>query len=51
MSTGPRRTAPDAARPGPARLPEVLETLEPLDDVFARPEEPLLREALYECMP
>jgi mannose-1-phosphate guanylyltransferase len=32
-------------------LPEVLETLEPLDDVLDAPEEPLLREALWECMP
>jgi mannose-1-phosphate guanylyltransferase len=32
-------------------LPEVLETLEPLEDAFDAPEEPLLREALWECMP
>lgn len=35
---------------GRARLPEVLETLEPLEEV-AGPEEDLLREAIYECMP
>jgi mannose-1-phosphate guanylyltransferase len=32
-------------------LPEVLETLEPLEDALDAPEEPLLREALWECMP
>jgi mannose-1-phosphate guanylyltransferase len=32
-------------------LPEVLEALEPLDEVFDRPEESLLCEAIYECMP
>jgi mannose-1-phosphate guanylyltransferase len=32
-------------------LPEVLETLEPLDDVFGRPEESLLCAAIYECLP
>lgn len=32
-------------------LPEVLEALEPLADAFGTPEEPLLREAVYECMP
>ena len=32
-------------------LPEVLEALEPLDDAFDRPEESLLCEAIYECMP
>lgn len=35
---------------GRARLPEVLETLEPLEEA-AGPEEDLLREAVYECMP
>jgi hypothetical protein len=29
----------------------VLETLEPLEDALDAPEEPLLREALWECMP
>jgi hypothetical protein len=33
------------------RLPEVLEALEPIEDVFGRPEESLLCEAIYECMP
>jgi mannose-1-phosphate guanylyltransferase len=33
------------------QLPEVLEALEPLEDVFGRPEESLLCEAIYECMP
>jgi mannose-1-phosphate guanylyltransferase len=32
-------------------LPEVLEALEPLEDASDRPEEPLLCEAIYECMP
>jgi mannose-1-phosphate guanylyltransferase len=32
-------------------LPEVLEALEPLEQVFGRPEEPLLCEAVYEGMP
>jgi len=32
-------------------LPEVLEALEPLAEAFGTPEEPLLREAVYECMP
>ena len=32
-------------------LPEVLEALEPLQDAFDRPEESLLCEAIYECMP
>jgi mannose-1-phosphate guanylyltransferase len=32
-------------------LPEVLEALEPLADAFGTPEEPLLRDAVYECMP
>jgi mannose-1-phosphate guanylyltransferase len=32
-------------------LPEVLEALEPLEEVFGRPEEPLLCEAVYEGMP
>jgi mannose-1-phosphate guanylyltransferase len=32
-------------------LPDVLEALEPLEDVFDRPEESLLCEAIYECMP
>jgi mannose-1-phosphate guanylyltransferase len=32
-------------------LPDVLETLEPLEAAFGRPEEPLLCDALYECMP
>ena len=32
-------------------LPEVLEALEPLADAFDTPEEPLLRDAVYECMP
>jgi mannose-1-phosphate guanylyltransferase len=32
-------------------LPEVVEALEPLEQAFGRPEEPLLREAVYECMP
>jgi mannose-1-phosphate guanylyltransferase len=32
-------------------LPEILEALEPLQAAFGRPEEPLLCEAVYECMP
>jgi mannose-1-phosphate guanylyltransferase len=32
-------------------LPDVLEALEPLQDAFDRPEETLLCEAVYECMP
>jgi len=32
-------------------LPEVLEALEPLADAFDTPEERLLRDAVYECMP
>jgi hypothetical protein len=32
-------------------VPEVLEALEPLADAFGTPEEPLLRDAVYECMP
>jgi mannose-1-phosphate guanylyltransferase len=32
-------------------LPDVLETLEPLEDAFDRPEESLMIEAVYECMP
>jgi mannose-1-phosphate guanylyltransferase len=32
-------------------LPDVLEALEPLEEVFDRPEESLLAEAIYECMP
>jgi len=32
-------------------LPEVREALEPLEDAFDRPEESLLCEAIYECMP
>jgi len=32
-------------------LPEVLEALEPLEEVFGRPEESLLCEAVYEGMP
>jgi mannose-1-phosphate guanylyltransferase len=32
-------------------LPEVLEALEPLEQVFGGPEESLLCEAVYECMP
>jgi mannose-1-phosphate guanylyltransferase len=32
-------------------LGDVLEALEPLAGVFGRPEEPLLCEAVYECMP
>ena len=36
---------------GRRRLPDVLEALEPLETAFDRPEEPLLREAIYEAMP
>ena len=36
---------------GRRRLPDVLETLEPLEAAFGRPEEHLLREAIYEGMP
>jgi mannose-1-phosphate guanylyltransferase len=36
---------------GVRHLPDVLETLEPLEDAFGAPEESLLREAIYECMP
>ncbi|MBI2216970.1 MAG: hypothetical protein HYU51_06690 [Candidatus Rokubacteria bacterium] len=36
---------------GRARLPDVLETLEPLQDAGSGAEEDLLREAVYECMP
>jgi mannose-1-phosphate guanylyltransferase len=32
-------------------LPDVLETLEPLEDAFDGPEERLLCDAVYECMP
>lgn len=32
-------------------LPDVVEALEPLEDAFDRPEEALLVEAVYECMP
>lgn len=32
-------------------LPEVMEALEPLEQAFDRPEEPLLCDAVYECMP
>jgi mannose-1-phosphate guanylyltransferase len=32
-------------------LPEVREALEPLEEAFDRPEESLLCEAIYECMP
>ena len=32
-------------------VPEVYEALEPLADAFGTPEESLLREAVYECMP
>src|SRR5439155_620231 len=32
-------------------IPEVLETLEPLEDVADAPEATLLAEAVYECMP
>jgi hypothetical protein len=36
---------------GRRRLPDVLETLEPLETAFGRPEEHLLCEAIYEGMP
>jgi mannose-1-phosphate guanylyltransferase len=36
---------------GRTHLPDVLETLEPLEDVFGGPEERLLCDAIYECMP
>jgi len=36
---------------GRRHLPDVLEALEPLETAFGRPEEPLLCDALYECMP
>jgi mannose-1-phosphate guanylyltransferase len=36
---------------GERHLPEVLETLEPLEPALGRPEEGLLCEAVYECMP
>ncbi len=36
---------------GKRHLPDVLETLEPLEAAFGRPEEALLCDALYECMP
>jgi mannose-1-phosphate guanylyltransferase len=36
---------------GQRGLPEVLEALEPLQEFFDRPEESLLCEAIYECMP
>jgi mannose-1-phosphate guanylyltransferase len=36
---------------GRARLPDVLETLEPLQAAASGAEEDLLREAVYECMP
>jgi mannose-1-phosphate guanylyltransferase len=32
-------------------LPDVVESLEPLEDAFDHPEESLLCEAVYECMP
>ena len=32
-------------------VPDVLETLEPVEEVFGRPEEPLLCDAVYEAMP
>ena len=32
-------------------LPDVLEALEPLEAAFGHPEESLLCEAVYECMP
>jgi mannose-1-phosphate guanylyltransferase len=32
-------------------MPDVLEALEPLQTTFGRPEEALLSEAVYECMP
>jgi mannose-1-phosphate guanylyltransferase len=36
---------------GRRQLPEVLETLEPLEHAFGGPEEALLSDAVYECMP
>jgi mannose-1-phosphate guanylyltransferase len=36
---------------GRACVPDVLETLEPLEDAFDGPEERLMTEAVYECMP
>jgi len=36
---------------GRRRLPDVLETLEPLETALGGPEEPLLCEAIYEAMP
>jgi mannose-1-phosphate guanylyltransferase len=36
---------------GQRHLPDVLETLEPLEAAFGRPEESLLCDAVYECMP
>ena len=36
---------------GRTYLPDVLETLEPLEDAFGGPEERLLCDAVYECMP
>jgi mannose-1-phosphate guanylyltransferase len=36
---------------GRTHLPDVLETLEPLEDAFDGPEERLLCDAIYECMP
>jgi mannose-1-phosphate guanylyltransferase len=36
---------------GRVAAPDVLETLEPLERVFGRVEEPLLRDAVYEWMP
>lgn len=36
---------------GRTHLPDVLETLEPLEAVFGGPEEHLLCDAVYECMP
>jgi mannose-1-phosphate guanylyltransferase len=36
---------------GERHLPEVMETLEPLEPAFGGPEERLLCEAVYECMP
>ena len=36
---------------GSHHLPDVVEALEPLEAAFGRPEEPLLCDAIYECMP
>lgn len=36
---------------GRRHLPDVLECLEPLEDAFGRPEEALLRDAVWEAMP